>query len=198
MVVEIGNSSTVTVRCDAAAGHAPRLLRTERIAVGRDERGIACAPLLTDERSVTTGPLREVDLALRQHRRPRRRLSPRLWARIAGGRPRHPVGDAEGVVFGEVAVVEDQDEMAFAGPDALDAMAPAARKVPDVARDRSRQSPSRPRDAGWWCGSCRRRRSPIPRHWRASAARACRPDPAASRPRRCRCSREIREPRRRG
>ena len=44
-----------------------------------------------------------------------------------------PVGDAEGAEFGEVAVVEDQDEMTGLVTEALQHVAVAARKVPDVA-----------------------------------------------------------------
>ena len=44
-----------------------------------------------------------------------------------------PVGDAEGMILGEVAIVEDQNEMALAGTEPLDGVAPAAWKIPDVA-----------------------------------------------------------------
>ena len=44
-----------------------------------------------------------------------------------------PVGDAEGAEFGEVAVVEDQDEVTGLVAEALQHVAVAARKVPDVA-----------------------------------------------------------------
>ena len=45
-----------------------------------------------------------------------------------------PIGDAEGAVFGEAAVVEDQDEVRFLAADVQDGMAVAAREVPNVAR----------------------------------------------------------------
>ena len=45
-----------------------------------------------------------------------------------------PVGDAERAELGEVAVVEDQDEVARLVAQALEHVAVAARKVPDVAR----------------------------------------------------------------
>ena len=44
-----------------------------------------------------------------------------------------PVGDAEGAELGEVAVVEDQDEVAGLVAEALQHVAVAAREVPDVA-----------------------------------------------------------------
>ena len=44
-----------------------------------------------------------------------------------------PVGDAEGAEFGEVAVVEDQDEVTGLVAEALQHVAVAAREVPDVA-----------------------------------------------------------------
>jgi hypothetical protein len=44
-----------------------------------------------------------------------------------------PVGDAEGAEFGEVAVVEDQDEVTRLVADTLQHVAVAAREVPDVA-----------------------------------------------------------------
>ncbi len=45
-----------------------------------------------------------------------------------------PVGDAEGAELGKIAVVEDQDEMAGLVAKALQHVAVAAGKVPDVAR----------------------------------------------------------------
>ena len=44
-----------------------------------------------------------------------------------------PVGDGEGAEFGEIAVVEDQDEVARLVVEALQHVAVAARKIPDVA-----------------------------------------------------------------
>jgi hypothetical protein len=44
-----------------------------------------------------------------------------------------PVGDRERAELGEVAVVEHEDEGAGAGTEALDGVAVAARKIPDVA-----------------------------------------------------------------
>ena len=44
-----------------------------------------------------------------------------------------PVGDAKGAEFGEVAVVEDQDEVTGLVAETLQHVAVAARKVPDVA-----------------------------------------------------------------
>jgi hypothetical protein len=45
-----------------------------------------------------------------------------------------PIGDAEGAEFREIAVVEDEDKVAGLVAQALDRMAVAARKIPDVAR----------------------------------------------------------------
>jgi len=44
-----------------------------------------------------------------------------------------PVGDAERAELGEIAVVEDEQKQTILAADALDGMAMAARKVPDVA-----------------------------------------------------------------
>jgi hypothetical protein len=44
-----------------------------------------------------------------------------------------PIGDAEGAEFGEVAVVEDQDEVTGLVAETLQHVAVAAREVPDVA-----------------------------------------------------------------
>src|SRR5258708_248627 len=45
----------------------------------------------------------------------------------------NPVGDAESPEFGEVAVVEDQDEVRVFGAETLDRMAVALGEIPDVA-----------------------------------------------------------------
>ena len=83
-----------------------------------------------------------------------------------------PVGDAERAELGEVAVVEDQDEVGRLVAQAFEHVAVAAGEVPDVARlevvglgvplrvDDRRPDP--PLDA----------RRPTRRRWRASAARA--------------------------
>ena len=44
-----------------------------------------------------------------------------------------PVRYAEGVILRKVAVVEDQDEVAFPWPKPLNGMPPATRETPDVA-----------------------------------------------------------------
>jgi hypothetical protein len=46
----------------------------------------------------------------------------------------HPVGNAEGAELGEVAVVEDQDEVAWLVAQALEHVAVAAREKPHVPR----------------------------------------------------------------
>jgi hypothetical protein len=45
-----------------------------------------------------------------------------------------PIGDAERAELAEVAVIEDQNEMAWLGAQAFNGMGVPARKVPDVAR----------------------------------------------------------------
>ena len=46
---------------------------------------------------------------------------------------REPVGDEKGAVLGEIAVVEDQDEFAAVGPEALNRMRNAAGEEPEIA-----------------------------------------------------------------
>ena len=55
-------------------------------------------------------------------------LGEQLLRRVAD-----PVGDAEGAELGEVAVVEDEDEVAGPVAERLDDVAVAAREIPDVA-----------------------------------------------------------------
>src|ERR1700754_506859 len=45
-----------------------------------------------------------------------------------------PIGNTKCMILGEGAVVEHQNEMAFAWPGPLDGMTPAAREIPNIAR----------------------------------------------------------------
>jgi hypothetical protein len=49
----------------------------------------------------------------------------------------YPVGDAERPKLGEVAVIEDENEVAGLVAQRLDDMAAAAREIPDVAGEKS-------------------------------------------------------------
>ena len=49
------------------------------------------------------------------------------------GRVRHPVGEEDGLVFGKVAVVEDEHELGAVGRKSLNGVRNAGREVPEIA-----------------------------------------------------------------
>ena len=87
-----------------------------------------------DERAVVRHrSANEVGFVLRQRRELSDRQTQALCHHFAR-RLRQKVGDAEGVIFREVAVIEDQDKVALSRPESLNRMTIPSRKVPDIAR----------------------------------------------------------------
>ena len=111
----------------------------------------------------------EVDLLLRETVE-RRFGQAEVLRQQALGRVADPVGDAEGAELGEVAVVEDQDEVARLVAEAFEHVAVAAGKIPDVAGLEVVGLGEAAADRSRWCGRGPRGRTPIRPRWRASAS----------------------------
>ena len=100
---------------------------------------------------------------------------PKFLASSGFRRVADPVGDAERAELGEVAVVEDQDEVGRLVAQAAEHVAVAAGEVPDVARLEVVGLGVALRIDDRRAHAAVDRRTPIRRRWRASAARASRP-----------------------
>ena len=86
------------------------------------------------ERVIGNGPLRKVSLSLRKLLHPLH-IEAEALCDNCRRRVGQPTGNAKRmIILGEVAVVEDQNEVALAWPDPLDGMTPSAGEIPTIAR----------------------------------------------------------------